>query len=360
MRDYLTRILSQYVQVEAVADGEAALAAAGERVPDLVLTDVMMPGLDGFGLLQALRADPRTREVPIIMLSARAGKEAVIEGLQAGADDYLIKPFSASEVVSRVNSHLQRTQVRSVALQQERTISKRKDDLLSMVSHELNTPLVSILGWTRLLRSIPPSPAMLMKSLDTIERNAELQAKLIADLLDISRITAGKLGLNLEPVKLESVVACAIATNSPTAQAKGINLIWQPTTAPGDTDSLAVMGDRDRLQQVICNLLRNAIKFTPESGSVTIELFIVDARNSPHASYAQIRVVDTGIGIAADFLPHVFERFRQAESGSTKGLGLGLTIAHHLVELHNGTIHAESPGVGQGATFSVKLPLIEP
>jgi PAS domain S-box-containing protein len=360
MRDYLTRILSQYVQVEAVADGEAALAAAGERVPDLVLTDVMMPGLDGFGLLQALRADSRTREVPIILLSACAGKEAVIEGLQAGADDYLIKPFSALELVSRVKGHLQMTQMRSVALQQERTTSKRKDELLSIVSHELNTPLVSILGWTRLLRSVPPSPAMLMKSLDTIERNAELQAKLIADLLDISRITSGKLRLNLEPVKLESVVTCVIATVSQTAPAKGINLIWQPTIAPSDTDSLVVMGDRDRLQQVICNLLTNAIKFTPESGSVTIELLVVDDRNSPHASYAQMRVVDTGIGIAADFLPHVFDRFRQAESGSTKGLGLGLAIAHHLVELHNGTIHAESPGVGQGATFTVKLPLVEP
>jgi signal transduction histidine kinase len=143
MRDYLTRILSKHVQVEAFADGAAALAAAQERAPDLVLTDVMMPGLDGFGLLQALRAGPQTREVPIILLSARAGEESIVEGLEAGADDYLIKPFSAQELVSRVNAHLQMAQLRSEALRQERTTSLRKDELLSTVSHELNTPLVA-------------------------------------------------------------------------------------------------------------------------------------------------------------------------------------------------------------------------
>jgi PAS domain S-box-containing protein len=359
MRDYLRRILSEHVQVEAVADGAAALAAVQAQVPDLVLSDVMMPGLDGFGLLQALRADPRTREIPIILLSARAGEESVVEGLEAGADDYLIKPFSAQELVSRVNAHLQRLQLRSEALRQERTINSRKDELLSTVSHELNTPLVAILGWTRLLRANPSNQSMLMKSLETIERNAKLQAKLIQDLLDISRITAGKLRLSFQPVELKSVIEMAIAAVLTAAIAKDIHLEWQHSWVQA-ASGIKILGDRDRLQQVSCNLLTNAIKFTPESGSFTVELAVTEPESASDKSYAQIRVTDTGIGIAAEFLPHVFDRFRQAEGAdSAKGLGLGLAIARHLVELHNGTIHAESLGTGQGATFTVKLPVLK-
>jgi signal transduction histidine kinase len=243
-----------------------------------------------------------------------------------------------------------------------------KDEFLAMISHELQSPLVAILGWTRLLRTSRTTPAMLTKSLETIERNATLQAKLIQDLLDISRISAGKLHLNLQPIKLESVIETAIASVSATAKIKGIDLRFtildrdlclelphreqQPTHA-----KIQVLADDTRLQQVICNLLSNAIKFTP-SGSVTVELSITHGEPPQSASYAEIRVIDTGIGISAEFLPHVFDRFSQAEkSGSAKGLGLGLAIAHHLVELHNGTIRADSAGEGRGATFTVKLPL---
>mgnify|MGYP002776996489 CR=1 FL=1 len=346
MRSYLTRILSEYVQVEAVADGMTALRVAQAQVPDLILSDVMMPELDGFGLLQALRSDPRTREIPIILLSARAGEEAIVEGLEAGADDYLIKPFSAQELVSRVNAHLQMAQLRTTALQEARSTIRNRDELLSTVSHELNTPLVSILGWTRLLRSNPPSPSILTKALDTIERNATVQAALVQDLLDMSRITAGKLRLNLQPVELKSIVEIAIATVAQSAEAKSIDLIWQP-----DQDAL-VRGDRNRLQQVFSNMLTNAIKFTPAGGRVTVEL-------STRLDRGEIRVIDTGIGIASDFLPHVFDRFRQARtSDAAKGLGVGLAIARHLVELHHGTIRAESAGEGQGATFIISLPLL--
>jgi PAS domain S-box-containing protein len=353
MRDYLTRILSEHVHVEAVGDGVSALSAIQTQQPDLVLTDVMMPGLDGFQLLQALRAEPHTREIPILLLSARAGEEAIVEGLAAGADDYLIKPFSAQELVSRVNAHLQMAQLRGELLDQERTMSRRKDELLSTVSHELNTPLVAILGWTRLLRSSPPSSLMLAKALDTIERNATLQAKLVQDLLDISRITAGRLRLHSEEVDLRAVIESAIATVAQLAAAKGIDLIWQDYLAHQNT---VVMGDRDRLQQVFCNLLTNAIKFTPEFGRATVELSTFTEQN---ASYAEIQVIDTGIGISAAFLPYVFDRFRQADGPtSSKGLGVGLAIAQHLVELHQGTIQAESAGADQGARFTVRLPLL--
>ncbi|BAY11417.1 ATP-binding protein [Calothrix sp. NIES-2098] len=344
MRDYLTRILSDRVEVQAVADGAAALATLNGRMPDLVLSDVMMPGLDGFELLKALRADPRTKEIPIILLSARAEEESVIEGLQAGADDYLIKPFSATELVTRVNAYLQMAHLRSEALHQERIINHKKDEVLSTVSHELNTPLVAILGWTRLLRSSQPSPAMLMKALETIERNATLQAKLVQDLLDISRITAGKIHLNLEPVELQAVIENAIATVRQ-SETKDIRLDCLLDPLP-----TIVQGDPERLQQIILNLLTNAVKFTPESGRIEVSL-------QTQENQAQIIVSDTGCGIDSDLLPYIFDTFRQAD-GVKKGLGLGLAIARQLVELHGGTIHAHSPGIGQGATFTVKLPLI--
>lgn len=359
MREYLMHILSNHVQVEAVADGAAALAAIQTQVPDLILSDVMMPGIDGFGLLQTLRADPHTREIPIILLSARAGEEAIVEGLEAGADDYLIKPFSVQELVSRVKALLQMAQLRGEALHEARTTIRRKDELLSTVSHELNTPLVSILGWTRLLRSNPTNPTMLTKALDTIERNAMLQTQLVQDLLDMSRITSGKLHLSCQPVELEAIIDTAIATVHHLAEEKGVDLVWQSITNSAQNSAVVVMGDRHRLQQILCNLLTNAIKFTPEAGSVTVEQSVVDAKTSADVAYAQIQVIDTGIGISADFLPHVFDPFQQAESEhSAKGLGLGLTIAQHLAKLHNGTIQAQSAGTGQGATLIVRLPRI--
>jgi PAS domain S-box-containing protein len=345
MRDYLTRILSEHVKVHAVADGAAALAAVNEQLPDLVLTDVMMPSLNGFDLLQALRASARTKEVPIVLLSARAGEESVIEGLVAGADDYLIKPFSANELVTRVNAYLQLAQERCEALREERTINRRKDEVLSTVSHELNTPLVAILGWTRLLRSSPPSPAMLTKALLTIERNATVQAKLVQDLLDISRISAGKIHLNLEPVQLQGVIEQALATVGQSLETKDIRLDCLLSPLP-----TIVQGDPERLQQIVLNLLTNAAKFTPQHGRIRISLLAQE-------NQAQIVITDTGCGIDAEFLPYIFDTFSQAPN-TKKGLGLGLAITLRLVELHGGTIIAQSPGIGQGATFIVKLPLV--
>jgi signal transduction histidine kinase len=189
---------------------------------------------------------------------------------------------------------------------------------------------------------------MLSKALDTIEQSATLQAKLVQDLLDVSRITVDKLRLSLQPTELEAVVEDAIATVTQLAAEAEVDLIWTETTPA------VVMGDRKRLQQVVCNLLTNAIKFTPAGGRVEVRLSLV-------TQSAEIHVSDTGIGITANFLPHVFEQFRQAEEKtSAKGLGSGLAIAQHLVELHNGTIQAQSAGTGQGATFTVRLPLLEP
>lgn len=223
-----------------------------------------------------------------------------------------------------------------------------KDEFLAMLSHELRTPLNPILGWVSLLRSRPLDKATRARALETIERNAKVQAELIEDLLDVSRILRGKLQLNIQSVALSTVVQAALETVQLSAQAKAIALHTEFDPALG-----TVAGDPSRLQQIVWNLLANAIKFTPKGGAVTLRL-------RQDGNYANLAVADTGQGISADFLPHVFERFRQADSSSTRafgGLGLGLAIVRYLTEQHGGEVSVTSPGVGQGAVFTVRLPL---
>ncbi len=612
MRDYMKRLLRQYWEVETVSDGLAALKSIAERLPDLVLSDVMMPGLDGFGLLREVRANPRTKEIPMILLSARAGEESRIEGLQAGADDYLIKPFSARELLARVESNLKLAQLRREASavlresqeklslfiehapaamamfdrqmrylahsqrwlkdyelteniigrshyevfpdlpeswkqihqnclagaveksdedrfvrdnsvnwlkweirpwfnaageiggivifsenitdrkqaeaalleseerfrnmadnapvmvwvtdpmgyctylsqgwydftgqtqetglgfgwlnrthpddrqmaerlfldanqrqkafkleyrlqskdgkyiwvidaaspwfgldgqfkgyigsvidiserkqteqEQEQLLQREqearetaeqanriKDEFLAVLSHELRSPLNAILGWAKLLRNGKLDATRTTYALETIERNAQLQSQLIEDLLDIARILRGKLSLNPSLVDLSIVISSALQTVRLAAEAKSLQI--QTVFSPSQ---VAVLGDARRLQQVVCNLLSNAVKFTPASGQITIALTHTETD-------AQIQVLDTGKGINPDFLPYVFEHFRQEDGATTRkfgGLGLGLAIARQIVELHGGTVAVDSPGEGQGATFTVQLPLV--
>jgi CheY-like chemotaxis protein len=224
-----------------------------------------------------------------------------------------------------------------------------KDEFLATLSHELRTPLTAMLGWARLLRSGELDTDTAARAVETIESNARLQAQLIEDLLDVSRIILGKLPLGVRPVELALVTEAALDAVRPAAAAKSIRLfrILDPATG-------LVSGDPDRLQQVVWNLLSNAVKFTPAKGQVEIRLERL-------GRFAQITVNDTGKGISAEFLPFVFDRFRQADSSSTRahgGLGLGLALVRHLVELHGGSVHAASAGEGKGATFSVQLPLL--
>ncbi|HEU4538809.1 MAG TPA: PAS domain-containing protein [Polyangiaceae bacterium] len=223
---------------------------------------------------------------------------------------------------------------------------RTKDEFLSTLSHELRTPLNAILGWANLLRADALPEAQRGRALETVERNARVQARLIDDLLDLSRIVQGKLVLSVGPIEMARVVEAALDAVRPAADAKGVRL--QPVL-----DSLAtIVGDADRLQQVVWNLLANAIKFTPKGGRVQVLL-------RREGSHVEIVVADTGQGIAPDFLPHVFDRFRQADGSITRlsgGLGLGLAIVRSLVELHGGTVSVESDGPGTGATFVVRLP----
>jgi signal transduction histidine kinase len=226
--------------------------------------------------------------------------------------------------------------------------NRAKDEFLATLSHELRTPLNALMGWARMLRTSGLDTATVARAVDVIERNTRVQAQLVADLLDVSRIITGKLRLDLRPVRLVRVTEAALDAVRGAADAKQIRLEtrFDPTVG-------IVMGDADRLQQIVWNLLSNAVKFTPAGGRITVEVRCTDGA-------AELHVTDTGRGISAEFLPYVFDRFRQADSTTTRahgGLGLGLAIVRHLVELHGGTVQASSPGEGAGATFTVRLPL---
>ena len=226
--------------------------------------------------------------------------------------------------------------------------SRLKEEFLATISHELRTPLSAILGWTRMLRLGQLSDDERTKALDTIERNARAQAQLIDDLLDVSRIITGKLRMDVRPSDPTAFIDAAVEAVRPAAEAKGVHV-----QKVMDTGAVAIPGDPVRLQQVVWNLLSNAIKFTPRGGRVQI-------RSERVNSHLEIVVSDTGQGIAPDFLPHVFDRFRQADQKTSRshgGMGLGLSIVRHLVELHGGTVKAASAGVGQGAKFTVELPI---
>jgi len=226
--------------------------------------------------------------------------------------------------------------------------NRAKDEFLSILSHELRNPLTSLIGWTQLLRKNQQDETKTNQALAAIERAAQAQKLLIGDLLDISRISSGRLNLDIQPVQLVAVISAAIEVVSLSAEAKNIEIV-----SDLDSNPKKLPGDPIRLQQIIWNLLSNAIKFTPTGGRIDISLKYTDFE-------AEIQVRDTGIGINADFLPYVFDRFRQADGTTSKsnpGLGLGLAIVRHLVELHGGTIAVTSPGEGQGTTFTIRLPM---
>ena len=227
--------------------------------------------------------------------------------------------------------------------------NKLKDEFLAVVSHELRTPLNAIVGWTSLLREGAENPQELREGLDTIDRNAHAQARLIDDLLDVSRIIAGKVRLRISEVDVRALAAGVMEGLRPAAEARGV----QVALRAGD-EAVEVLGDPDRLQQVVWNLVSNAIKFTPRGGTVTLAV-------TRTGSAVALEVSDTGQGIHPEFLPRIFDRFSQQDASTARaqsGLGLGLSITRHLVELHGGSITAQSPGEGLGATFHVEIPMI--
>ncbi len=412
-RDLYRRLLSQdperrYQLLESET-GEEGLQAALDPRTDCLLLDYRLPDMDGLEFLARLRPE---RRVPVIVLTGQGNEAVAVEAMKSGAQDYLLKGSvtrqtlqsamrNAIEKVAlqreveertaelgRANEALQRMYDDLELLVRQRTAelsranedlkreiavrrwaederakllvreqearrqaeeaNRMKDEFLATVSHELRTPLNAMLGWAQVLRLGKLDDAASARALETIERNARAQAQLIADLLDVSRIITGKLRLDVQPVELPRIIEAALEGVRPGADAKGIRM-----DIALDRLGSPVLGDADRLQQVVWNLLSNAIKFTPRGGSVAVRLH-------PRGPNAEIRVSDTGAGIRPDFLPYVFDRFRQAESAITRthgGLGLGLSIVRHLVELHGGSVAVDSDGEGRGAAFTVLLPV---
>ncbi len=349
--------------VVTASSGHEALRHLLRREFALLLVDVQMPEMDGFELASRLRSDVRLGSIPIIFVTATSRDAThMFAGYAHGAVDYLLKPFEPEMLRAKVRvfSDLYRAQqaVRSLereqqAREQAEAANRMKDQFLAAVSHELRTPLNAILGWTQVIRAAALHGERLTQAIDTIERNAHAQAALVSDLLDMSRIVSGKLHLDLAPCCLEEVVSEVIDAIRPEADAKTIAIDRRFGVASQPTRLVA---DRMRLRQVVSILVANAVKFTPAQGGVAI-------RAGTDGLSARVVVEDTGEGIAVDFLPFVFDRFGQAaraQAHTTRGLGLGLSIAKHLVELHAGELIAESKGPGEGARFTVVLPLAGP
>jgi hypothetical protein len=343
LAEYIAANLADCCMVFVKEEGELRRIAAAYAVartvsdePELNLDHVLNIGQSDVTLKPVSRV-----LVPILAHDEVAGVLAVISNRPSAfsADDLDL----FQELARRAGVVLENARLYS----QAQNANRLKDEFVAIVAHELRTPLTPILGGVYMLRTEPRDDKIFTRALNLIERNAKTQATIVDDLLDVSRIISGKLRLNLDPVDLAAVIQAAVETVRPASQAKNIEIELRMATLNG-----FVLGDADRLQQVVWNLLANSVKFTPSGGRIVVDLKEADA-------HAEIRVTDTGMGIVADFLPYVFERFRQDTSRTSLhgGLGLGLAIVRHLVDSHGGTVRAESSGDEQGSTFIVRFPL---
>jgi len=343
--------------VEEASTGADALAIVDREPPDLLVLDVNLPDISGLEVTRRVRAAyPGAPALQILQISNTAVRPAdQVLGLEQGADVYLTEPVDADVLIATVQSLLRVRRAEAalaVALESERrareiaeAANRAKDDFLATLSHELRTPLNAIMGWLWQLRHSQLSDVVRERALDSLERNARMQAQLINDLLDVSRISKGKLTLDLQWVDLREVALTVCENTRALAEQKEVTVNVQLTPA-------VVLGDPGRLQQILTNLLTNAVQYTPASGQIWVTLEA--ARRD-----AVLTVRDTGSGIEPVLLPYIFDPFRQGEGALSRrhgGLGLGLAVVRQLVDLHGGTITASSEGLGNGATFKISLP----
>src|SRR3954471_5173506 len=336
------------------ADGLDAFGA-------LVFTEEALDSPDMRVLTDALAAQPGWSDVAVLLFAggeltrSAAYRYGGVEGLTNVT--VVERPVRTAAFVSLVRAALRartrQDEMRDIlvslhaAREQAERASRLKDEFLATLSHELRTPLNAILGWTAMLRQNSIEPERVPRILEIVERNAMAQAQLVSDVLDVSRMVAGKIRLDLRPMSLAASITDAIDTVRPAADARGVTIELQASEGP-----LVVNGDPERMQQVIWNLLSNAVKFTPQGGRVTLAA-------ERRGRFAEITVTDTGVGLTPEFLPYVFDRFRQADQSFTRahgGLGLGLSIVKQVVEMHGGQIAAASEGAGCGSVFTVRLP----
>ena len=348
MREYVRRLLVQaHYAVEAVGDGRAALEAARVRVPDLVLSDVMMPGLDGFGLVRSLRDSPRTASVPILLLSARAGEEATVEGLRTGADGYLVKPFSARELLARVDSSLSLARERTA---RERTALERADFeqyLIGIVSHDLRNPLTAItLSASTQLKRVDLEERV-RRALGRVVSSAERAQRMVRDLLDFTRARLGG-GLPVQPAPLDFHALARQVVEELSAASPGRELRLEQH---GEGQ---VVWDGDRVAQVLTNLVSNALHYGAPGTPIQV-------RTRGEAEVGLLEVHNEGPPIAADVLPRLFQPLQRGEGGDAgqRSVGLGLYIVDQLVRAHGGSIEVHS-APGEGTLFRVRLPRAGP
>ncbi|HTM26950.1 MAG TPA: ATP-binding protein [Vicinamibacterales bacterium] len=358
-RDLLTRIgVSSVVYGSLTELCDTGLDVAGA----VLLTEEALECSDAGALIEALAGQPAWSDIPVLIFAGGDGARTsarALATLEALTNVTMIeRPIRIAAVFSIVRAALRararQYEMRDVlvslhaAREQAERASRLKDDFLATLSHELRTPLNAILGWTSMLRQNSVEPDRVPRVLEIVERNATAQAQLVSDVLDVSRMIAGKIRLNVRPVSLSAVIQDAIDTVRPGADVKGIELVFDRSDEPW-----FVTADPERLQQVIWNLLSNAVKFSSPGGHVRVEL-------SRAGGSVEIAVLDNGVGLTPDFLPYVFDRFRQADQTFTRthgGLGLGLAIVKQVVEMHGGEVSADSAGPGTGAAFRVRLPV---
>ena len=395
MRSYLARLLARQYSVRTANNGLLALQAIRSARPDLIVSDVMMPGLDGFGLVRTLRSDPATEAIPIILVSARAGEEAMVEGLDIGADDYLVKPFSARELMARVRTQLEIDRVRRGAAERASLLreaeraraaaeaasedlaralqaaneargfaeaaNRSKSEFLAMMSHEIRTPINAIIGYAQLLSmgivgSVNEEQSAQLARIGASGRHLR---GLIEDILDLSKIEAGRLTVGTTLGVPAQTVSAALALARPQVSAKGIEI----SEVCGCEGEARYLGDEQRVEQVLINLLSNATKFTPSGGRIRVECGSterpsVDLDAAPGGAWVWFAVEDSGIGIAPELLERIFQPFVQGDGGYTRthaGTGLGLTISRRLARLMGGDITVQSVQ-GEGSRFTLWLP----
>jgi signal transduction histidine kinase len=354
-KDLFSDIYADAYQLDWVRDYDLALEKLGHDGYDICLMDYRLGAHNGLELLR--EASARNVKTPIIFLTGQGDRSLDVEVMNAGAADYLVKgQLDSAKLERSIRYAIQqrrfeeeriRRLLEGAARTQAEIANRQKDEFLAMVSHELRGPLNSMLGWIHLLKSGKLKSEDVQKAMDTIERNCKLQVRIIEDLLDTTRILNGNLRLQLSSINLVSIIEEALKASYPMAEAKSISL-----NKTFDSSIERITGDSERLQQVVSNLISNAIKFTPDGGRVDVCL-------EKAGEIVRLSIKDTGIGIAPHFLPYVFDRYKRADNQTSKrhsGLGLGLAIVRHIVEAHQGEVSVYSEGEGLGTTFFIDLP----
>jgi signal transduction histidine kinase len=335
---------SGYKHVKSIMDSRLALETCKTFAPDLILLDLIMPHLDGFAVLEALRSPGSDMFLPVIVLTADVNDESKYRAFRAGATDYLLKPFDQIEVLMRMSLFVERRRIEHDLRQQKEKAETTKDRFLAMASHELRTPLTPVLAWASGTAKEANLSPDIQEGLEMVCRNLELEARMIDDMLDLTSMIRSKLKLRRAAADAHELLRHAIEMARSEIEDRHLKLSLALDAAHHE-----LLVDAPRLQQAFWNVLRNACKFTPDKGNVSVRSY------NGASDRISIEISDSGVGIEPSFLKNIFNAFEQADS-RREGLGLGLAISKAIIEMHGGTIDVRSEGLGKGATFVIDLP----